>query len=490
MECKNMTTALWWIRRDLRLSDNQALASAVADADRVLPVYILDEQVLAGRARNEKRLAFLFSGLRELDNDLRARGSRLIVRSGQPQIELAALSREARAMAIFAEASYSPEERRQDAELVSNLPLHLTDGRAIHVPDAVLQRDGGPFTAFTPFSKAWKALAAPKVRDVLPPPSQLSSPLDIEGLPVPHSPSLPALVDFQPGEAEGQRRLRAFVDWVDGAEAGQLAPVYLYDQVRNRVDLNATSQLSPYLNLGMVSVRQAVVSALSAIDAAPNSEARYSAELWLDSLIRRDFATSIGYHYPNALSQGFRPEYRNAPWDNDQIAFDAWCRGRTGYPLVDAAMRQLVQTGWLHNRARQVVASFLAKDLLIDWRWGEQFFLDHLLDADLVANSAGWQRAAGTGTGAAPYLGILNPVLQGRKYDPEGLYVRRWLPELAGVPAGYIHEPWSMPEVLQRSSGCMIGLDYPAPILDHGLARDRAIEFFDRVREPAKPYRW
>jgi deoxyribodipyrimidine photo-lyase len=238
----------------------------------------------------------------------------------------------------------------------------------------------------------------------------------------------------------------------------------------------------------MLSARQAVVSALSATDAAPDAEARYSAELWLEALIRREYAISIEAHYPEALSKGFRAEYRNVPWEMDQAAFAAWRHGRTGYPLVDAAMRQLVQTGWLPNRARLVAASFLAKDLLLNWRWGERFFMQHLIDDDTAANNEGWQRAAGIGTGAGPYLSILNPVLQGRRYDPDGAYVRRWLPELAKVPVGYIHQPWAMPPELQQEVGCIIGLDYPAPILDHGWARDRAMTFFGNVRQPVEAY--
>ncbi len=481
------TTALWWVRRDLRLSDNQALAAALADADRVVPVYILEEEVLAGPDSNDKKLAFLLAGLRGLDNDLRSRGSRLIVRSGEPQEELAALWSEIGATAIFAEAAHALDTRRRDAELTRTLPLHLTRGLTVHPPDALRQGDGLPYTVFTPFRKAWKALAQPLVLDVLPPPTQLSPPPDVLSFPIPRVPELSSLVPFQPGEAEAQRRLKAFVDWVDGDQPKRLAPIYHYDEMRNRLDVEGTSELSPYINQGMVSARQAVVSVLSAMDAAPDAEARYSAELWLDALIRREFSISMAYHCPRARSQGFREEYRNVPWENDLAAFDAWAQGRTGYPLVDAAMRQLVQAGWLHNRARQVVASFLSKDLLVDWRWGERFFMQHLLDGDPASNSEGWQRAAGTGSGPAPYLGILNPGLQGRMYDPEGVFVRRWLPELAGVPADYIHEPWTMPEDVQRRTNCIIGLDYPAPILDHGWARDRAIEFFGKVREPVWP---
>jgi deoxyribodipyrimidine photo-lyase len=322
------------------------------------------------------------------------------------------------------------------------------------------------------------------VRDVLRPPARLAPPPEIASLPHSGESDLQSMSPFAPGEAEAQRRLQAFVDGRADDEQQCAAPIYCYDALRNRLDAGSTAQLSPYLSLGMLSARQAVVSALSAMDAASNPEAGYSAELWLKALIWREFAISILYHFPQALDHGLRVEARNMPWENDPAAFDAWTAGRTGFPLVDAAMRQLVQTGWLPNRARMAVASFLVRDLLVDWRWGEQFFLKHLLDGDLAANNLNWQRAAGSGTGPSAYLGILNPVLEGRRYDPEGVYVRRWMPELAGVPARYIHQPWSMPPEVQRESGCVIGQDYPPPILDHGWARDRALDFFGRTRQP------
>ena len=481
-----MTTALWWVRRDLRLSDNQALAGALAHSDRVVPVYILDEHVLASADASEKRLAFLLGGLEHLDKDLRDRGSRLILRRGDPAEELAALTSETGAELIFAEEAYSPYAKQRDGAVAKALPLRLTGGLTVHPPDAVRKGDGTPLTVFTPFGKAWKALPLPAVRDVLRPPERLSAVPDVDSLPIPGEPKLLSSIPFPPGEAEGQRRLQAFVDWGGGDESRCAAPIYCYDDTRNRLDVDGTSQLSAYLRFGMLSARQAVVSAISAMDAAPDAEARYSAELWLEALIWREFTLSILHYYPQVQGQGFRAELRNMPWEKDHAAFDAWTGARTGYPLVDAAMRQLVHTGWLHNRARMVVASFLAKDLLVDWRWGEQFFMQHLVDGDLAANNAGWQRAAGVGTGAAPYLSILNPALQGEKYDPDGLFVRRWLPELARVPSRYIHQPWSMPPDLQRETGCVIGWDYPAPILDHGWARERAVEFFARAREPVE----
>ena len=479
-----MTTALWWVRRDLRLSDNQALAAALAHAERVVPVTILDERLLAEADASEKRTAFWLAGLRSLDQDLRARGSRLIVRRGDPGRELARLVDETGASAIYAEEDFAPPGRQRDETLSRHLPLRLTAGQTVHPVGAVRTATGEPATVYTPFSRAWKALPLPAVKDVVQPPRRLSPAPVVDSLPIPERPALPAATPFLPGEAEAQRRLQAFVDWDSQGVARCGTSIYCYDEVQSRLDLEGTSQLSPYLRYGMLSARQAAVSAVSAMDAAPDVESAYSAGAWLEGLIWREFFYSILYHYPGVQDHGFRAELRSIPWENDALAFEAWTQGRTGFPLVDAAMRQLVQTGWLHSRARLGVASFLVKDLLVDWRWGERFFMEHLIDGDVAANNGGWQLVAGVGTGAAPYWGVLNPVLQGKKYDPTGEYVRRWLPELARVPRQYVHQPWIMPLDVQRASGCIIGQDYPAPITDHAWARERAFAAFARARQP------
>jgi deoxyribodipyrimidine photo-lyase len=232
----------------------------------------------------------------------------------------------------------------------------------------------------------------------------------------------------------------------------------------------------------MLSTRQAMAKAVSAIVAAPDAQSRKGAEAWLNELIWREFYLSIQYHFPETETSSFRTNLRDIAWENDEAAFAAWQEGQTGYPVVDAAMRQLAQTGWMHNRARMIVASFLVKDLLIDWRWGEQWFMRHLVDGDAAANNGGWQWTAGTGTDAAPYFRIFHPVLQGRKHDPEGAFVRRWLPELGRVPNAYIHTPWEMPLAAQQQAGCIVGRDYPAPIVDHTWARERSLEIYGRAK--------
>jgi deoxyribodipyrimidine photo-lyase len=472
-----METALWWVRRDQRLTDNQALSLALEQARTVVPVFVLDPVLLSSPEASDKRVAFMLGGLRQLDSGLRERGSYLVIRRGDPQEELAALLQETGAGAIFAEEDVWPYGRHRDARVAETLPLQLTGGLTVHPPGAVLKADGTPYTVFTPYSRAWKSLPLPQARSVLLPPRCLPAPPDVDSLPVPTAPLLPAGVPFPPGEEEAQRRLQAFVDGDDPV-------VYRYAQGRDRVDLEGTSRLSPYLRFGMLSARQAVVSALSAIEVAADAPERKGGEVWLNELIWREFYMSILYHFPEVLETSFRPDLRDVAWENDEAAFVAWREGRTGYPLVDAAMRQLVHAGWMHNRARMVVASFLVKDLLIDWRWGERFFMQHLVDGDPAANNGGWQWTAGTGTDAAPYFRIFSPILQGKKHDPDGAYIRRWLPELRAVPDKFIHEPWTMPIEVQRQAGCVIGKDYPPPIVDHGWARERTLAAYGRAREP------
>jgi deoxyribodipyrimidine photo-lyase len=471
-----MATALWWARRDLRLADNQALSAALAHADRVIPVFNLDPVLLAAPDAGGKRVAFLFGVLRALDADLRARGSRLIVRRGDPQDELAALLAETGADAIFAEEDDWPYARRRDARVAETLPLHPVGGLTVHPPGAVLKADGTPYTVFTPFSRRWKALPPPHASAVLPAPARISTPSDVQGRPIPEEPALPPGVPFPSGEAEAQRRLSAFVEGAD-------APIYRYAELRDRLDVGGTSGLSPYLRLGMLSARQAAVAALRAGEVAPDAEAREGARTWLNELIWREFYQAILYHFPRVLQRSFRADLRGIRWADDEAAFAAWREGGTGYPVVDAAMRQLAETGWMHNRARMIVASFLVKDLLIDWRWGERHFMRHLVDGDPAANNGGWQWTAGTGTDAAPYFRVFNPVLQGQKHDPQGAYVRRWVPELAHVPDRFIHQPWKMVPDAQRVAGCVVGQDYPAPIVDHAWARERTLAAYARARE-------
>lgn len=461
-----MTVAIWWIRRDLRLADNAALAATMAVSAQVVPLFIIDPALQVSPYVGEKRLAFLWGGLQQLDAELRRRGSRLIVRQGEPRGVLAQVVAETGARGIYAEEDFSPYARRRDTAVAQTLPLFLCPGLVVHHPHDVLKPDGRPYTVFTPYSRAWWARPFPTPEDLLPAPRYMPTPAFLASLPIPIPPRLSPPLPFAPGEAVARQRLVLFM-------AEQIAD---YGRHRDIMSLQGTSTLSPYLRLGMVSARQAMVAAQQAPQQQPNAQA--GSETWLNELIWREFYQGVLYHFPQARTSNFRPQYDKVQWRNDVAGFVAWSNGRTGYPIVDAAMRQLQQTGWLHNRARMIVASFLVKDLLIDWRWGEKWFMQQLLDGDPAANNGGWQWVAGTGTDAAPYFRIFNPISQGQKFDPDGLYIRRWLPELRYVPTAFIHEPWRMSAWEQKQSQCLIGQDYPQPIVDHKLARKRTLEAY------------
>ena len=469
-------SAIWWLRRDLRLNDQIALAAALQAAEKVIPVFILDPTILDSQNVGEKRLNFLWGCLHALDQSLRQKGNTLIVRSGNPQEVLSALLAETDAGAIYAENDISPYAIQRDRQVAEALPLELVGSPVIHPPELIMKRDGSPYTIFTPFSRTWKALAKPHWSNLLPVPDRIPGLMDVKSESFPESPAMATQDLFPPGEAEAGRRLSQFL------EMDRSTGVYSYATQRDRMDVTGTSQLSPYIRFGVISARQVVIAALEAIRDAPGETARSSAEMWLNELIWREFYLNIQYHFPFTRQHAFRARFRNLGWQNDPQDFDAWRQGITGYPIEDASMRQLAAAGWMHNRARMIVASFLTKDLLIDWRWGERWFMQNLVDGDPAANNGGWQWCASTGTDAAPYFRIFNPVTQSMKFDLSGDFIRSWVPELAHVPKDYIHDPWRMPLDMQIKTGCRIGKDYPLPIVDHAFARQRAMTLYKAAK--------
>lgn len=471
-----MNIAIWWIRRDLRLNDNAALNAAVRSADSVIPLFILDPALINSPNNSIKRMTFLWAGLRELDTDLRHQHSRLIIRSGSPIQVLEDLLQELSVTRIFAESDFSPYARVRDQQIAARLPLKLVGSSSYNHPDSVLKADGSPYTVFTPFMRAWKTVHEPIAASHLAKPEKISTPEHIASEPHPTAPSIPDSLAFEPGETAAHNLLKSFTD-------GENPKIFQYETDRNRLDRNGTSRISPYLRFGMLSTRQAISSAYRMIQSAPDDMTSKGAETWLNELIWREFYISILYHFPKVLQQSFRKELRNIAWVNDEQDFIDWCEGRTGYPVVDAAMRQLLHTGWMHNRARMISASFLVKDLLIDWCKGEKWFMQHLIDGNPASNNGGWQWTAGTGTDAAPYFRIFNPTLQSKKFDPQGVFIRKWVPELTNVPLKYIHNPWKMPEEIQLQIGCIIGRDYPSPIIDHKFARERILAVYKAAKE-------
>lgn len=470
-----MAAAIWWIRRDLRLNDNQALTAACQSASEVIPLFIIDPKLEKSPGISERRKSFLWDGLRGLQSDIEAIGGRLVIRRGTPVDVLTQIFAEHNIQAVYAGADYTPYALLRDQKVGAALPLNLIGGSSLSHPGSILKSDQTPYTVFTPYSKAWLATNPPASVVPLPPPARISTPPGIAVDSIPKAEIRFNSTIFPAGETASQTRLKTFTE-------GENPLLYGYSEDRNRMDIHGTSQLSPYLRFGMISPGQAIASANASLARTDDPEAQKGVRTWINELIWREFYISILYHYPHVLKESFQADYDRIQWVNDKQDYADWCEGRTGYPVVDAAMRQLLSTGWMHNRARMIVASFLVKDLLIDWRWGERWFMKNLLDGDPAANNGGWQWTAGTGTDAAPYFRIFNPILQGKKFDPQGDYIKRWVPELSRVPANFLHTPWEMPEEVQWKVGCVIGHDYPRPIIDHQFARERTLQAYKMVK--------
>jgi deoxyribodipyrimidine photo-lyase len=461
------------------LSDNQALTEAISSANSVIPVFVLDPKLIDSPNASPKRLAFLYKGLAQLDADLQVRGSKLIIRQGNPKEALSNLVKDSGAKQLYAEADFSPYARTRDVEVARELPLKQVGGSCVSHPESVLKKDGKPYKVFSPFMRVWKTLYQCQTEQLLPIPEHIHTPTGIASEKIPIPTGLSSSLLIQPGEKAANKRLHEFI-------SGELQGIYQYSDTRNLMDIWGTAQVSPYLRFGMLSARLCVSAAQQALQHAPDQQSRRSAEIWLNELIWREFFISILYHYPSVLQQSFRQNLRTIPWRNDPSEFSAWCEGHTGYPIIDAAMRQLQNTGWMHNRGRMIVASFLVKHLLIDWRWGERWFMQNLIDGDPAANNGGWQWTAGTGIDAAPYFRVFNPIIQSKKFDTRGIFIRRWIPELEMVPWKYIHTPWEMPDELQKKIGCVIGVNYPLPLVEHRFARERVIQIYRETKQKSQ----
>jgi deoxyribodipyrimidine photo-lyase len=470
-----------WFRLDLRLADHAALREAAKIGAPLLPVYILDDETHGALRMGGAARWWLHGSLAALGRGLADHGGRLHLRRGAAPEILAELLDETGASAIHATKGYEPWESKLEETVAAvcaarNAELRLFPGRLLFELEAIATGSGQPFRVFAPF---WKAcLAAPPPRAPLPVPKlgrfAAANSERLESLEL-----LPAKPDWagglratwQPGESAAQARLRDFI-----AERLQR-----YADDRGNLDGDTSSLLSPYLHFGEFCPNQ-VWHAVTHAAASARGKLDRGAFSFLRELGWREFSYHLLDRFPAMTHQPLKPEFARFPWRDDALAFHSWQKGETGYPIVDASMRQLWQTGWMPNRARMIVASFLVKHLLLPWQAGADWFLDTLVDADLANNSANWQWVAGSGTDAAPYFRIFNPVLQGRKFDPRGDYVRIWVPELKLLPAPAIHAPWEAPPQTLADANVALGRTYPTPIVEHAAARVRALEAFKTIR--------
>ncbi len=470
-------TILLWLRRDLRLHDHPALHAALATGRPVVPVFCLDDRLLHGRHASGPRTQFLLESLAELEVELRRRGSGLVLRQERPEQILPQLASELAADQVFWTADIGPFAVRRDNAVRQKLAeagveAHAWPGLfAVDDPAGLRTSAGEPYRVFTPFHRAWLGCGR---REVLPTPRRLPSlPSGLTRVKLPELEELglkQEVTDAEPGgERAGRRAMQRFLRT---REAG-------YDIAHDDLGADGTSRLSPYLHLGCVSPREV--------------EERLGRGVGEDAFRRqlcwREFYAHVLAHFPGNARHEFQPRYRGTiRWSRAEQRFQAWCEGRTGYPVVDAAMRQLRREGWIHNRGRLVVGSFLTKDLGLDWRWGERWFMRLLIDGDEANNNGNWQWIASVGVDPQPpFRRIYNPARQQRRFDPNGVYVRRYVPELTRVPDEYLAEPWTMPDAVQHRAGCIVGRDYPAPIVDHAAARREALARYGEAARRSRP---
>ncbi len=465
---KKDTPIIVWFRLDLRTHDHPALHTAIQESDEIIPVYIFDEDEISGPTSSSNRNRFLLESLTDLKESLKKAGGDLVIRHGDAKKALVELADETGAKSVYYTAEYSPSSLKRDKNIEEALSSNGIEARsfggylAVSSLQKLLTKTGTEYKVFTPFWKTWSEVVR---RDVVPAPKVMRIPkVDLGTLPnlktISNKDELSADV-VRGGEMEARSHLHAFLD----------GPIDDYRADNNDMGKEGTSKLSPYLHFGCVSVRE--IETL-----LPDSE---GARSWHRQLAWRDFYHYILFHFPHPERE-FQERYRNYQWSKRPQLLNAWKEGQTGYPAVDAAMRQLKKEGWMHNRGRLIVGSFLTKDLGIDWREGERYFMKWLLDGDTANNNGNWQWIASVGVDPAPlFRRLYNPSSQRDRYDPEGVYVRTYIPELKLVPDKYLSEPWKMSIEDQHTYRCIIGKDYPAPIVDHKEARAAALERYRSV---------
>lgn len=470
-------SVIHWFQRDLRLSDNLALHAAAESSSPIIALFIFDPAILKSDRLSAARLDFLLHALNSLDESLQKLNSRLLVKRGDPQKIIPELIEQQDTKALYFNKDYSSFAIKRDSKIENSIsiPVHTFDDALLLPPGTVMSNSGSPYTVYTPFKKKWNTFDKPAIST-----GELSSANFVSRDTV-ESEDIPTLKELGfahnvpiplAGENYAKKRLTDYIE----------SHISDYDQLRNALPIDpfkqsrpeGSSYLSPYFRLGLLSARQAYWAAREAYQSSNSKAIKESIATWVSELTWREFYMHILYHFPHVDRGNFRTEYDQLEWENDPDRLQAWKDGLTGYPIVDAAMRQLKTIGWMPNRARMIVASFLTKDLLIHWQEGEKYFMQHLLDGDPAANNGGWQWAAGTGTDAQPYFRIFNPVSQSKKFDPDGTYIRHWVPELKNVEGRFVHAPWEM----ENSPN-----DYPAPIVDHKAARERTLAAFKAIKD-------
>ncbi len=492
LPARDFDRALVWFRRDLRAHDNAALYHALRSARRVWCVFVLDTAILeplreAGRAA-DRRVEFILGSLGELDLALRRLGGGgLIVKHGASVHEVSALARRLGVQAVFTNHDDEPDALARDAKALgaladAGIALRTHKDHVIFERNEVLTGAGTPYGVFTPYKNAWLKKAADEF--YLEPYPVERHAAALAPWPEGERSGIPSLADIGFRETNLRQLLAPGVSGARALLDDFLHRIDEYGDTRDFPAVKGPSYLSVHLRFGTVSIRELAGLAKARADAGSRGAAT-----WLSELVWRDFYHQILHHHPHVVTRSFRPEYDAVKWEHGAHAerlFEAWCEGRTGYPLVDAAMRQLAQSGYMHNRLRMVTASFLTKDLGIDWRRGERFFALHLNDYDLAANNGGWQWAASTGCDAQPWFRIFNPVAQSEKFDAKGRFIRRYVPELAALPDAAIHAPWLARPVDLEAAGLVLGRDYPRPVVDHAEARERTLARFGVLKDKEK----
>jgi deoxyribodipyrimidine photo-lyase len=471
-----MRPIIVWFRRDLRTDDHAALYQASKQRSPIVPLFIFDVDLIRSLSSDGAAFNFQAEALAELSRKLHTLGGTLITRHGKVLDVHKAIIHDVQPQALYYNRDYEPYARERDVRVEqvyrdAGVEVRSFKDAVVHEPDEVLTGKGDPYVVFTPYANSWKKLSHPapfgRPKPFTTPHMLQERLLGAKELGKAMTIAHPAFVG---GEGEAHHRWKRFLQ----SKIGE------YEHTRDLPAVDGTSMLSAYLRFGCISIRRMIDDAEKTLQHAPTPQ-RSPIGKFMDELIWREFYMSVLFHYPGLVHSNYREEFNKMPWKFSRKLFDAWKDGRTGYPLVDAGMRQLHQTGWMHNRVRMVVASFLTKDLRHDWRKGAEYFEEKLMDIELSSNNGGWQWAASTGVDPKP-LRIFNPRLQSERFDAEGDYIRRFVPELRRVPKKFIHSPHTMPPVLQKELGCMIGKDYPAPIVDHAAAAADYKRMFAAVR--------